>query len=313
MSDTPSVYPKGLFSPKAWPSWLAVCCIWLLIRLPRHWLVKLSHIMAYPIKLLAARRRKIAELNLQICFPDLSDNERKKLVHNHFAAAMMGVLEMGMGWWLPDRKLEGLLTIEGYEHLERAVGRKKGVLLISPHFTCLEIIGRLFKMNIQHPWSGMYRPNKNPVVEYFFRRYRSSFFSKLIARDDMRSFIKDLKKNQIVWFATDQNFRAKGLVMAPFFGTPTLTNPGATRIMKLSGASIVPMGYHRKKDNTGYVIKFYPPPEGFPSEDEVENATKLNQAFETMILDAPEQYFWLHRKFKIRGRNEIDIYRQRGL
>ena len=307
--------PKGLYHPRAWLSWLGFGCIWLAVHLlPHSWLFKLAQLLAFPLSFIARRRRKIADLNLQTCFPEMSAIERRKLIHQHFASLMMGVFEMGMAWWLPDTRLKNKVHIEGLEYLEAALEQKKGVLLISPHFTCLEIIGRLFKMNIQHSWCGMYRPHENPVIEYFFRRYRRSFFSNLLSRDDIRGFVKELRKNQIVWFATDQNFRSKGLVMAPFFGTPTPSHTGASRIAKMTKAPVVPMSYHRRHDQIGYVIKFYPPPDNFPSEDEVQDATRINALYEGMIHDALEQYFWLHRKFKIRGqKGVVDIYRQRGI
>jgi KDO2-lipid IV(A) lauroyltransferase len=306
--------PKGLYAPQSWPSWFGFAIVWLLIQsLPHRWLLALSHFLAYPVKQLAIRRRKIAKLNLQTCFPDMPSNQLNQLVHDHFASAIMGILEMGMGWWLPDRRLKHMVTVEGKEYLDKALSEGKGVLLISPHFTCLEIIGRLFKQEINLPWSGMYRPHENPVIEYFFRRYRSQYFSNLVARDDIRTFVKELRKNQIVWFATDQNYRSKGKVMAPFFGVPASTHTGASRITKMSGANMVPMGYYRRKDKSGYVIKFYPPPQGYPTDDEVENAVCINQLFETMILDATEQYFWLHRKFKVRDQGLVDIYEQHGI
>ena len=313
MSDL-SETPKGLYAPRAWLSWLGFGLIRIVIHLPYSWVLALSNILSYPLYLFAIRRRKIADINLELCFPEMTKQERKRLIRQHFASGVTGLFEMGMAWWLPNKRLENMMTIEGQEHLESALAKGKGVLLISPHFTCLEIIGRLFQMKIDHPWSGMYRPHENPVIEYFFRRRRSSFFSSLIARDDIRSFVKELKKNQIVWFATDQNFRSKGLVMAPFFGVDTMSHSGTSRIVKMTGGTVVPMGYRRRKDKPGYVIKFYPPPENYPSEDEVENATIINRSFETMILDALEQYFWLHRKFKIRGKKGVlDVYRQRGI
>lgn len=313
MSNTSIPKPNGLYSPHSWISWFSFAIVWLLIRLPYRWLLFISQILAYPLLYLARRRRKITDLNLQTCFPEMDKQQRQRLTHQHFASVIMGVFEMGIAWWLPDQRLKNMIEVEGIEHLEKALEKRKGVLLISPHFTCLEIIGRLFKMRVNKPWSGMYRPHENPVVEYFFRRYRSSFFSSLIGRDDIRSFVKELRKNQIVWFATDQNVRTKGLVMAPFFGVPASSQTGVSRIQKMTGATVIPMGYRRRQDRPGYVITFYPSPEDFPSEDEVENATIINKLYEAMIQDALEQYFWLHRKFKIKGKGTTDIYRQRGI
>ena len=313
MSHSSPTPKKGLYSPRTWPVWLGFALLRAVIHLPYSWLTALSHSLAYPVKRIARRRRKIAEINLQACFPELTQKQRDECIHKHFTSIVMGVFEMGMAWWLPAQRLQNKIHIEGKEHLERALSHGKGVLLISPHFTCLEIIGRLFKMEISHPWSGMYRPNENPVIEYFFRRDRSQFFSKLISRDDIRTFVKELRKNQIVWYAPDQHFSKKGYVMAPFFGVPAPTHPGTPRIVKMSGASVIPMEYLRKKNNQGYTIKFYPPLDNYPTENEIDNATRINACFEKMILNAPEQYFWLHRKFKNKNPEQTDIYRQQGI
>ncbi len=313
MATHPPTTPKGLYSPGNWPVWLGFALLRVVIYFPYSWLIHTSHILAYPAKFIASRRRRIADINLQACFSHLDSRQRNKLVHAHFASIIMGIFEIGMAWWLPKSRLKNKVDIEGKEHLEQALQHGKGVLLISPHFTCLEIIGRLFTTEIKLPWSGMYRPHENPVVEYFFRRDRSQFFSKLISRNDIRTFVKELRKNQVVWYAPDQNFSKKGFIMAPFFGIPAPTHPGTPRIVKMSGARVVPMEYHRKEGNQGYSIKFHPPLENYPSEDELENATRLNACFEKMIINAPEQYFWLHRKFKNKNPEQTDIYRQQGI
>ena len=303
----------NLLAPRHWPTWLGFGLVWLIVRLPLGGILAISRGLGTSLYHLARRRRRIAEVNIELCFPELSQQERNKLVRDHFAAMVMGIFEMGMAWWLPEARLRRLVTVKGQAHLETALAKGKGALLLSAHFTPLELAGRLYSMTIPHPWSGMYRPHENPVIEYFFRRDRASFFSDLVPRDDVRAFIKKLRKGETAWFAPDQNYRKKGHIMAPFFGVPAPTQPATSRIIKMSGAALIPFEYRRLPGTQGYLLEFHPPLENFPGDDELENATRVNQVFERLIRHAPEQYFWLHRRFKLPRGAAGDVYRQRNI
>lgn len=313
MSDSDKPNSTNLYAPRHWPSWIGFGIIWLLIHLPISGLLRISQVLGKVLYHAAKRRRRIAEINIQLCFPDWSEQQRQQLVRDHFAAMVMGIFEMGMAWWLPDARLRKLITIKGQAHLEAALAKGKGVLLLSGHFTSLELAGRLYSMSISHPWSGMYRPHENPVIEFFFRRDRTTFFSDLIPRDDVRSFIKKLRKGETAWFAPDQNYRNKGHVMALFFGIPAPTQPATSRLIKMSGATTIPFEYRRLPGSQGYLLEFHPPLEDFPCDDEVENAQRVNQVFEGLIRHAPEQYFWLHRRFKLPRGQAGDVYRQHNI
>ncbi len=305
---------KNLYAPRQWPTWVGFALVWLTVRLPLRWVLAISRGLGNLLYHLAKRRRRIAEINIELCFPELDAEQRRQLVRDHFAAMIMGIFEMGMAWWLPDARLRKLITVKGQEHLERALARGKGALLLSGHFTSLELAGRLYSMSIPHPWSGMYRPHENPVIEFFFRRDRTTFFSDLIPRDDVRAFIKKLRKGETAWFAPDQNYRKKGHLMAPFFGIPAPTQPATSRLIKMSGAAAIPFEYRRLPGSQGYLLEFHPPLENFPADDEVENASRINRVFEELIRHAPEQYFWLHRRFKLpRDQQGDDIYRRRNI
>jgi len=303
----------GLYAPSSWPTWFGFGLVWLIVHLPFGWIQAISRSIGNVLYKILVRRRRIGEVNLALCFPGLSSAERQALLKQHFGAMIMAIFEMGMAWWLPDARLKKLITVKGQEHLDAALATGKGALLISCHFTCLELAGRLYAMSIPHPWSGMYRPHENPVIEYFFRRDRTRFFSDLIARDDVRSFIKKLRKGETAWFAPDQNFRNKGHVIAPFFGVPAPTQPATSRLIKMSGAAAIPFEYRRLPGNEGYLLEFHPPIENYPGDDEVANAEQINKIFEEIIRHAPEQYFWLHRRFKLPRDQAGDVYKQQNI
>lgn len=312
MSDSPK--PPIPLSPKTWPSWFGFGLIWVAVQLlPHGALLAISRLIGRLLYTLVRRRRRIADINLKLCMPELDAAQRQQLIRDHFAASVMGIFEMGMAWWLPDARLKQMVTVKGMEHLEAGLARGKGVMLLSPHFTCLELAGRLYAMHVPHPWTGMYRQHENSVIEYFFQRHRSGFFKALLPRDDIRSFVRTLRRNETAWFATDQNFRKRGHVKAPFFGVQAPTHPVAGKLAKMSGAAAVPFEYRRLPGSGQYILEFFPILEDFPSGDDVADICRVNHVYEAMIRKSPEQYFWMHRRFKLQPRDGVDVYQQAGL
>lgn len=311
MSDSDKPNSKKLYAPGQWPSWIGFGLIWLLIHLPVSWLLSISSVLGKLLYHAAKRRRRIAEINIQLCFPDWGEQRRQQLLRDHFSAMVMGIFEMGMAWWMPEKRLRKILDVVGQEHLDAALAQDKGAILLSAHFTCLELSGRIYSMSIPHPWSGMYRPHENPVIEHLFQRDRKRFFSQLIPREDIRSFLRRLKANEPIWYAPDQNYRKRGHVMAPFFGIPAATTPATSKLAKISKAVVIPFEYRRTPDNR-YLLQFHPALQDFPANDEVTDSTRINQLFEEMVRRAPEQYFWMHRRFKL-GHGENDAYSKQGL
>lgn len=302
--------PDNLLTPRHWLSWLGVGALWLTSRLPYHTQLAIGRALGKIFHAVAGRRRHIAETNLQLCFPQWSDAQRANLTHQHFEAVGIMLIEAGLSWWSNKETLRPLVRVEGMEHVEQALAKGKGVLLLSAHFTANELAGHLFAAGIPYTLHGMYRPHENPVVEHIFRTRRTRFMPQLIARQDTRSVLRLLKKNQLVWYAPDQAYRGKGSLMVPFFGVSAATNTATSRLARISGAAVVPFFPRRLPDDSGYVLSFLPALEDFPGEDEEENALRVNHVFEQMILQAPEQYFWLHRRFKQRGQ---DIYHESSL
>ena len=298
---------RHLLAPRYWPWWIILGLLRLINLLPYGMQLRIGAQLGGLLFHLAPRRRRIAEINLELCFPELDNRQRRALNYRHFQSLGMSLLETTFGWWGSDRRLRPLLKIQGMEHLENALAKGKGVLLLSGHYACLDLTGRLFHLHIQHPLSGMYRANENPVVEYLYRTHRTRMFRQLIARDDVRSVLRRLKKNELIWYAPDQAYRGRGSVVAPFFNNDAATGAGTSRLAKLSQATVVPFHYQRLPDGKGYLFTFHPGLTQFPGDDEAADATLINHTLETMIRLAPEQYFWLHRRFKRRG-NRADPY-----
>ncbi len=287
------------YSPRIWPSWIALGLLWLASRLlPYRAALTLGRGLGRLIFRLSPRRRHIASVNLAICFPRLSEAERAERLREHFDSLGIGMLMMGFAWWASDDKLRPLVEIEGLEHLQRSLERGRGVILLSAHFTDLEMTGRL--LSLFQRFAVMYRPHENPAIEWAFSRNRQERFEAAIPRNDIRQVVRALKQNLPVWYAPDQSFKGRNSLLAPFFGEPAATNTATSRLARISGAEVILFSGFRKPDDSGYRLILHPPLSDFPGGDEREDAIRINGLIERAIGYAPAQYLWIHRRFKKR-------------
>jgi len=280
--------------------------LWLLVQLPHRLLLTTGRILGHLSYHLAGRRRQIAAINLARCFPELNGIQRQQLLIKHFESLGMGLLEMLSAWWVHDHRLKSLGYIQGLEHLHRALARGQGVILLSAHFTCFEMGSRFLTM--QMSIHGVYRPHEHPVIEYLMKQSRERHAEKAIPRDAIRPMLQSLKQNKLLWFASDQNYGHKHSVFAPFFGIPCATNTAILRLVQLSGAAVVPFFTQRLENNQIYQVIIKPMLENFPSGDDLQDATRINQLIEDQVHRAPEQYLWVHRRFKDRPAGEERWY-----
>jgi KDO2-lipid IV(A) lauroyltransferase len=287
------------YSPVIWPSWFALGLLWLVGRLlPYRPALFLGRILGRLIYRLSARRRHIARINLGICFPELSEVQREQRLREHFDSLGIGMLMIGFAWWASEEKLRPLVEIEGFEHLQQSLTKGRGVILLSAHFTDLEMTARL--ISLYHKIAVMYRPHENPAIEWAFSRNRQRNFEAAIPRNEIRQVVRTLKQNLPVWYAPDQSFKGRNSTLAPFFGEPAGTNTATSRLAKISGADVILFAAYRKQDGTGYRLLLHPPLQEFPSEDLQQDATRINGLMEQAIAYAPAQYLWIHRRFKKR-------------
>jgi KDO2-lipid IV(A) lauroyltransferase len=283
--------------PRYWGYWLVVAILWALSRLPLGLQRWLGFRIGDLFHALGRRRRHIARVNVDLCFPQMPEAKRAQLVREHFRSAGFALFETALSWWGSDTRLRRLVRIEGLEHLEQAMAQGKGVLLLSAHFTTLELVGRL--LILFHPFAAMYRPHENPVIEYLFARQRNRHTQQAIPKDDIKGMLRALKANQAVWYAQDQSAGGRNSVIVPFFGEPAATQTGTHRIARVSGAPVLAFFGFREPDG-GYRLVIRPPLQDFPTEDPEADTARINQVIEGAVREAPEQYFWAHRRFRKR-------------
>ncbi len=290
-----------------WPLAVGITLLKELSRLPYRWQWLLGNILGYGLQYLLPNRLRIAAINLKLCFPTLTEMERHRLLKAHFAALGIGVFETALAWWSADHDLPTPVEIIGLDHLQQAYQRGRGVILFTGHFTTLELGARFIALH--YAFHALQRPHKNAFYNTLMQQLREQR-SQLppLARDDMRGMIRALKKGHIVWYAPDQNYSVKGrsknnrptknYAFVPFFGLPAATVTATARLAQLTAAAVVPYFPKRLAKGSGYRITIQPPLTDFPSGDLVADTQRLNRLLETAIIDAPEQYLWVHRRFK---------------
>jgi KDO2-lipid IV(A) lauroyltransferase len=256
----------------------------------------------------AGKRRRIAARNLELCFPELAPAERETLLRENFASTGMAFFEMPISWWWPRERLSRLAHVRGLEHLQKAQEQKQGVILMSLHFTTLEIGAAL--LGQLHTIDGMYREHDNPVFDYIQRsgRERHNADATAIEREDVRAMLKVLRAGRAIWYAPDQDYGRKQSIFVPLFGIQAATVTATTKFARLGRAQVVPMTQRRLPGGKGYELVVHPPLEDFPGETEEADCLRINQWVERQVRACPEQYLWAHRRFKTRPEGEPRFY-----
>jgi len=294
------------YSLRYWPTWLGLGLLRCLSHLPFAWQLATGRRLGRLLRAAGRRREHIATVNLSLCFPDQPAEARGQILAELFESIGIGILEMAMSWWAPDRRLRPLADIQGLEHLQAALQDGKGAILLSGHFTTLEIGGRLLAQ--QAPFHVMYREHKNAAFEAVMHAARVRNFGKAIPRGDLRGMLNSLKDNIPVWYAPDQDYGAEQSLFVPFFGIPAATITATSRLARISGAPVVPFFQTRLPGSRGYRLTLYPALDDFPGASVEADTRRINAILEDQIRAQPGQYLWVHRRFKTRPPGEAGVY-----
>ena len=307
MDPTRKIPLYRFVAPRYWLLWIGLGIVRLFVALPYPVQHLAGRVIGDLARLVSVRRRRIAAINLQLAFPELDPAQRRRLLKRHFRSLGMSVIETGTCWWASDSKVDGLVRVEGREHIEAALAGGRGAIMLTGHFTTLDLGGRF--LTRLGPVAAMYRPHRNPLFEEIMRRGREHTAKKAFRKQDVRSMIKGLKTNHLVWYAPDQaHRRGKYSAVVPFFGVPSPTNTATSSFARLSGSPVVPFFPVRLPGNAGYRLDVLPALEGFPSGDPAADAERINRLLEERIRVCPEQYLWVHRRFKQPGPGFPNVY-----
>ncbi len=296
----------AFWTPRHWPAWLALALLRLSCLLPYGLQLGIGKAIGRIAHRIGHQRRAIACRNLELCFPELSATERDRLALAHFEALGASIIELALGRWASDEKLLAMTTIEGAEHILEAIDRGFGVILLSAHFTALEISGRVLALNCP-PFDAVFRKNRSEFMTEILRTGREKSARNTIEKNDIKSMIKSLREGVPVWYAPDQSYDRKQSALLPFFGVPAMTNTATGTLARLGKAVAIPF-FPRRLPEGGYILSILPPIEGVPGDDAVVDTRKYVEILERQIRLCPEQYYWVHRKFKNRTAPLPDVY-----
>jgi KDO2-lipid IV(A) lauroyltransferase len=292
--------------PKFWGAWFGLMVLLLLTTLPWSVQRQLAYQLAKLAWKLAKSRRHTTLRNLSVCFPEWSATEVEQQAKRVFVDTLLGTFETLNAWYAP-HWFKHRVSIEGLQHLQQAQQDGSGIILLGSHSTLLDAGGYICSQYFDP--DVVYRPQNNPLLDWLIYNARRPIYGEQIDHDDIRFLIKRLKQGHIIWYSPDQDFGLKQGVMAPFFGVPAASVTAQRRLAKVSRAKVLSVHFYRiGEKNPRYQIIIEPELDNYPTQDEIADATRVNQLLEMQLRRAPTQWMWFHRRFKTRPEGYPKIY-----
>ena len=294
------------WTPNHWYLWLVLGFLRLTSLLPYDVQLRLFKSIGRALHRFDLKRRATTRRNIEICFPELSLDERNALVLAHYEALGASLVELGLARWASDAKIAAMSRIEGAENLTEALEQGEAVILLTGHFTPLELSGRVMRPICPHI-DAVFQAHPNEFLTEILRTNRERAAKKTIESSDVRGMVRSLRSGAALWFAPDQTVYSKQSVLTSFFDEPALTNTATSKLAKLGKAIAVPW-FLRRLPEGGYLMTILPRMENFPSDDPVEDTRQYVAILEEAIRRCPEQYVWTYRRFKGRPEHLPDAY-----
>ncbi|MFZ0106939.1 MAG: lipid A biosynthesis acyltransferase [Thiobacillus sp.] len=295
-------------SPSAMLSRLAVFLLWLLHGLPLPLLAAIGRGLGWVLFRVAGRRRRIVEINLSLCFPELDDTQRRRLAQAHFQVLARSMLERGMLWWSRPERLQRLIRVEGADTIRELLDAGRPIMLLAPHFVGLDAGGVGIAMRFD--CASLYAEQSSKVFNRLLYQGRKRFGDQLLlSRDEnLRTIVRAMKAGRPFYYLPDVNFRTRDSIFVPFFGVPAATVSGLSRLAKLTGAAVVPCATRMLPGGQGYVVEVGQAWDSYPTDDVEADTRRMNAWIEEAVRTMPEQYYWVHRRFKTRPAGEPPLY-----
>jgi KDO2-lipid IV(A) lauroyltransferase len=306
MSNVIPLNARAYRAPKYWPMWLAFGLLRLMTLLPIRWTQAIGTGLGMLAYRLVPSRRRVARINIRQAYPEYSEEQVRALNLASFKSLGISIFETALAWWSNRDYMRSICEVEGKQHLDDALARGKGVVLLTGHFTTLEIGAMLIGLHTR--LNGVYKKAHNPMFNAFMAHYRSTYGEELIENKNVRALIRGLRKGRATWFAPDQDFGDQDIVFTPFLGGIASTLTATARMAEMTGASVVPFYPVRLDRGKGYRLVIMPALEDFPTDDIEKDSARINRAIEEMVYANPDQYGWVHKRFKKRPPGEPSIY-----
>jgi KDO2-lipid IV(A) lauroyltransferase len=255
---------------------------------------------------LAPSRRRIGRVNLALCFPDMSVRDRERLLKRHFRAFGRSVFERGVVFWGSKERIQATVRVDGIEHFLALQG--KPVIIFAPHFVGIDMAAA--RLATEYRACGMYARQSNSVADEVLARGRNRFGNAVLfpRHEGLLPVLQAMKEGLPFLYSPDMDFGAPHSIFVPFFGVAAATTTGLSVIARVTRAKVLPLVVEQRPGSEGYVVRILPPLDDFPSSDPESDTRRMNAYLEARILEMPEQYHWLHKRFKTRPPGEADVY-----
>jgi KDO2-lipid IV(A) lauroyltransferase len=273
--------------------------------LPLRAVAAIGNVVGMVMFWLIPERRNVTRINLEKCFPGLDESAREKLARAHFRAFCRSFIERGILWWAPRERVERMVKLEGVENIEREKGR--GIVIFAPHFVGLD--ATLSRLSCDFPVAMMFSRQKDRLFDSLLYRGRTRFGGRMYPRQaGIKEGLREIESGTLYYYLPDLDYGRNRSVFVPFFGVPAATVTGLSYIARETQAAIVPCVTRMLPAGGGYVARLYPAWRDFPSGDDVADTRRMLAFIEERVLETPEQYFWLHKRFKTRPEGEARFY-----
>ncbi|MDH4163535.1 MAG: lysophospholipid acyltransferase family protein [Nitrospirota bacterium] len=289
------------------PTWIGIAVMRAISLLPMPAIWLLGSGLGSLVGMFPSKLKKIAAINIRICFPERTDAERASLLRRHFRVLGVSILSYGLGWWSSAERLRKLVHFRDRHHYDQAVASGRNIILFSPHFLALDISG--ITLSSERPMVSMYRAPRNGLLDAMLRK-RGRFGALVFERkDNLKALIRLIREGKPFYYLPDQDPGGADAVFVPFFGMPAATVTAFSRIAVMTNALVIPCYNRILPWGRGFEVRFEAPLAGYPSDDPVQDARRMNESIEKVIRQYPDQYLWSYRRFKTRPAGESSLYR----
>jgi KDO2-lipid IV(A) lauroyltransferase len=287
---------------------LLVALLWLIHWLPLSVQAPIGRGIGLLLYWIIAPRRRVVNTNLRLCFPELSETERRALAKEHFALAGRSLIERGLAWFAPEERIRRLVRIEGAETLTRLIEQRQPIIMLTPHFLGLDLGGT--RIAADFDCVSIYARQRDQVIDRWLYHGRSRFGSQVLLRRDesVRASIKAMKEIRPFYYLPDMDNGIEDSIFSPFFGVQAATLSALPRLTRLGGAVVITCVTRMLPGGQGYVVTLGEPWTDFPSGDVDADTRRMNACIEDLVRTMPAQYYWVHRRFKTRPPGEPKIY-----
>lgn len=294
--------------PRYWVSWLGLLIMLLISLLPFRIIVSIGSILGHALFYFARNRKHIVMRNLERCFPEWDETQRLKIAKQNFITTGRAAIETAIAWWAPRKRLQSLVTCIDQQYLDQAIAEKRNIILLVGHFCAIEIAGMYFAS--KYRMVDIYKPPHNKLMDAVIRNRRPRFGWGTLLRvsDGLKPAIRAVKRGEIFFYLPDQDAGRKNGIFAPFFGIQTSTFGVLGKLAKLTDATVIPCFIRQLPAGQGYELIFKPPLEHFPSGDDYKDTSRANAEIEKAVREMPDQYLWVHKRFKTRPVGEKEFY-----